>query len=128
MKQRILHFIITLMTLAILCISINACAAYVNKPPAISGITATHLLVYPKGTVELECIASDNEGDNMSFTWSSTDGEITGNGPKVTWTAPNEYGEFHIMVLVEDEDGGSSKDSITIGVVVNKNTKTTCCN
>jgi hypothetical protein len=127
MKQRIVQLVITGIILIITCTLLSACTAYINKPPKISGITATHLLVYPRGTVELECIASDSEGDDLTFRWTSTDGEITGNGPSVTWNAPNKYGEYYIMVVVEDEDGSSSQDSIMIGVVVNEHTKTTCC-
>jgi hypothetical protein len=127
MRQHTLRLILTTLILAVIIILVSACIANINIPPKISEIRATQYIVYPKGTVDLECIASDSEDGNLTFRWLSTDGEIVGNGAVATWKAPNKYGDVHIMVVVEDEDGGSSQESITIDVVVNENTKTTCC-
>jgi hypothetical protein len=124
-KMQIKTLIITFTVLVILCC--NGCSAALNKPPVISEIITSSNLVYPRGTVELECIARDSEGDSLSFKWSSTDGEINGSGPAVTWRAPNKYGDVHIIVTVEDEAGKTVRDTITIGVVVNENSNTKCC-
>ena len=122
-----MHVTISICILGVIFTLFGACTPYLNVPPKISEVTATHQNVYPRGTTELSCIASDNESDTLSFIWSSTDGEIIGSGPVITWRAPNKYGNFHIMVVVEDENGGSSQDTITISVVANENTETTNC-
>jgi hypothetical protein len=57
----------------------------------------------------------------MTFTWSCADGSFVGSGPIVTWNAPNAYGDFHIMVIVEDSSGKSSQATITIHAIVNTN-------
>lgn len=104
----------------------SACIASINQPPKISSLEADTMFVYPMGKAELRCIATDPDGDTMTFKWSCTDGTFVGEGPIVTWKAPNTYGNFHIMVIVEDSKGSSSQDTITIGVVVNENQKKGC--
>jgi len=112
--------------LFILLFSMMACTLSINQPPQISKLKATNLYVYPTGTTELQCIVSDPEGDTMEFKWSADHGSFTGSGPVVTWKAPNEYGDSHIMVIVDDSTGNSSRATITIKVVVNENQKQGC--
>jgi hypothetical protein len=97
-----------------------------NRPPQISALKASTLYVYPTGTTELQCIVADPEGDEMDFKWSANNGSFTGNGPVVTWKSPNEYGDFHIMVIVDDINGNSSRATITIKVVANENQQQGC--
>lgn len=106
---------------------LTGCAISANQSPKVSSIKADTKYVYLKGQAELECIALDPEGDPMTFTWSCTEGTFVGTGPIVIWQAPNAYGDFHIMVVVEDSNGHSSKANITIGVVVNENQECQSC-
>ena len=106
---------------------LTGCAISANQSPRVSSIKADTKYVYLKGQAELECIALDPEGDAMTFTWSCTEGTFIGSGPIVTWQAPNAYGDFHIMVAVEDSKGNNSKATITIGVVVNENQECQTC-
>jgi len=105
---------------------VSACNISVNQSPKISSLEADTMFVYPMGKTELQCIAADPDGDDMTFKWSCNDGTFTGTGPIVTWKAPNAYGNFHIMVIVEDSKGSSSQANLTIGVVVNKNQNKGC--
>ena len=88
-----------------------------DKPPVISSLEAQHMNVYPKGASEVRCVASDPEGDAVKFRWSSTGGTLTGDGATVNWESPNDYGDYHIMVVAEDSNGGSTEAVITISVV-----------
>lgn len=88
-----------------------------NKPPVISSLEAEYIDVYPRGDSDIRCIASDPEGDAVQFNWSSTGGTLTGEGATVTWESPNDYGDYHIMVIVKDVDGGSAEAALTISVV-----------
>ena len=119
-------FGIMLIILIIISLLASACSISVNQPPKISSLEADTMLVYPTGKAELQCIATDPDGDNITFKWSCTDGTFTGTGPIVTWKAPNAYGNFHIMVIVEDSKGSSSQGTLTIDVVVNENQKKAC--
>ena len=88
-----------------------------DKPPVISSLEAQHMNVYPRGASEVRCVASDPEGDAVRFRWSSTGGTLAGDGATVTWESPNDYGDYHIMVVAEDSNGGSTEAVITISVV-----------
>ncbi len=88
-----------------------------NKPPVISSLEAEYVDVYPRGGSDIRCIASDPEGDAVQFNWSSTGGTLTGEGPTVTWESPNDYGDYHIMVIVKDVNGGSAEATLTISVI-----------
>ena len=128
MKPRFcnIKFKIMLFILIIISPLASACTVSVNQPPKISSLEADTMFAYPMGKAELQCIATDPDGDNMTFKWSCTDGTFLGTGPIVTWKAPNAYGNFHIMVNVEDSKGSSSQGTLTIGVVVNENQKQGC--
>lgn len=105
----------------------TACSSPGNKAPQISGLEASTLYVYPKGKSTINCVVSDPEGDDITFKWSSSDGEFTGSGPVVTWKAPNQYGDFHIMVIAQDTNGNSDQATVTIEVIVNENEQKSCC-
>jgi hypothetical protein len=128
MKKKISPF---MFILVILLISVTAfyasCGPNRNRPPKISDIEATTMYVYPKGKSTINCIVTDPEGDDILFRWSCSDGEFVGSGPVVTWKAPNQYGEFHIMVIAEDTNGNSDQATLTIEVIVNENPKRSCC-
>ena len=128
MKNKFCPFLFILLALLIgTIVFFISCGSPHNKPPEISGIEASTLYVYPKGKSTINCNVSDPEGDDISFKWSCTDGEFIGSGPVVTWKAPNQYGQFHIMVIAEDTYGNSDQDTLTIEVIVNENQKKSCC-
>lgn len=114
------HYILIPLLIIILLINLS-CNLGPAQKPHISKLEATHLYVYPQGTTEIKCIATSPTGDNLIYKWSCTDGSIIGNGPIVTWKSPNKYGNFHIMITVEDSKGASDNATITISVVANKN-------
>jgi hypothetical protein len=104
-----------------ICLLTGGCVVSINMPPKIAGLEAQHLYLFPKQSTEIKCNVSDPEGDSMTFKWSCTDGSFSGTGPVVTWTAPNKYGDFHIIATVEDDNGNSSQSTVTINIVVDEN-------
>ena len=92
-----------------------------NKPPVISSLEAEYIDVYPRGGSDIRCIASDPEGDAMQFKWSSTGGTLTGDGATVSWESPDDYGDYHIMVIAKDVNGGSAEATLTISVIPRPN-------
>jgi hypothetical protein len=66
--------------------------------------------------VAIDCLAYDPDGDELTYQWSATGGEITGEGPFVSWVAPEELGTYTITVYVSDGTGGEMEESLDIEV------------
>ena len=64
----------------------------------------------------IECIAEDEDGDELSYSWSCDEGKISGDGAKITWTAPGKKAAPILTVMVMDEKGGSTTESIEFDV------------
>jgi hypothetical protein len=89
-----------------------------NQPPTITQLAAEHTVLYPLGNTRIECLAYDSDSDLLSYKWVSNDGLIVGNGSSVTWEAPRSYGDYHIMVSVDDGYGHSISKVVTVSVIV----------
>lgn len=107
----------SLIILVIVTILIGGCTP-ANQPPVISSLTASEGRVSPSGSSQIKCVASDPDGDELSYTWSAS-GDISGEGSVVTWIAPNAPGAYIITVKVTDGRGGEATVQLTIGVAVN---------
>ncbi len=92
----------------------------INQPPVISSLTPAQSQVYPLSIIEIQCVASDPDGDAISYAWSTTGGKFTGTGPTVSWIAPEYYGTYEVTVTVQDDKGNSTIKSITLRVVANR--------
>ena len=88
-----------------------------GKSSLISSLEADYTNVYPKGMSEIKYVTSVPEGDTVQFTWSSDGGDIIGEGSTVIWQAPNEYGDYHVMVTAKDNNGGKNEAVLTLSVV-----------
>ncbi len=122
-------FISIIALLAVLLVAASACAgASASKgTPVIYELSTDHTRLYPRTTAELKCVALDPDNDELFFKWSSTEGAISGDGPIVSWKAPDSYGDYHIMVIVEDAGGNSASSTITIDVIPNPNPGCSTC-
>ncbi len=87
-----------------------------NQSPAINKLTAQPRKIHPGTESLLTCFAEDPEGDEISYSWFSDSGEITGTGMEIVWTAPAIEGNYTINCYVEDNLGGSDLDSIIVSV------------
>lgn len=93
-----------------------------NNPPVIETISAEWHRLKKGSNTPITCLASDPDGDTLSYEWSAVDGDgnpagnFTGEGDTVTWFAPNNYGTYTITATVSDSRGG--QDSTTIDIVV----------
>ncbi len=97
---------------------ITSCAP-ANEPPVISSLTADKELVNPSGSCLVSCVASDPDGDELSYTWSASGGNISGEGAVITWVAPEEVGAYTITVKVTDIRRDEATAQLTINVAVN---------
>ena len=64
----------------------------------------------------IECIAKDEDGDALSYTWSCDEGKISGDGAKITWIAPGKKAAPTLTVTVTDAKGGSTIESMVFDV------------
>jgi hypothetical protein len=90
-----------------------------NNPPQIASITSSTERIVPGATVLLSCSATDPDADTLSYSWSASDGAVVGEGPEVTWIAPDFEGLFRVFVTVTDVSGGTAEQSVSLGVRTN---------
>ncbi len=88
----------------------------INHSPQIEGLNALPRKIDLGGLSEIECLAYDEDGDELSYHWSAGEGSIEGTGEKINWTAPLSQGNYYIKCIVDDGRGGQAEDSI--GIVV----------
>jgi len=78
-----------------------------NISPSIDNLVADAEWTTPSGSLQVVCNATDSDGDELSYEWSATGGDISGMGAVVNWTAPEEIGIYHVTVVVKDGHGSS---------------------
>jgi len=88
-----------------------------NHWPIITSLEAPER-VYPSGSCQIVCNASDPDGDELSYNWSASGGNISGTGSEVIWTAPEEIGIYDITVVVDDGHDGEDARSVTLNVTL----------
>ena len=110
---------ITSFTILVTAIFLISGCVPANHPPVITNLKAEPEAVFPSGVCQIECIASDEDDDELSYEWSASEGYIDGDEAIVTWSAPESEGIYNITVEVTDGNGGEVTDSITITVRVN---------
>jgi hypothetical protein len=87
-----------------------------NQSPAISELVANPSGILYGGSTTLTCMATDPDGDVVRYSWSASEGSITGVGNRVTWIAPNKGGNFNITVILSDGKGGETKGNVMVTV------------
>lgn len=74
-----------------------------NFPPVIMSLTAAPSSVEVNGTVHLTVVATDPNGDDLTYLWTATGGVFdVMDADEVTWTAPSSAGDYDITVEVSD--------------------------
>ena len=117
-KKRWLVIIVIVAAAVILAILLDTMLA--NHRPAITGLEADPEKVIPLGSCQIACNASDRDGDQLSYNWSASGGEINGEGATITWTAPRSEGSYNVTVIVTDGHGGEDTDYVIITVKTNR--------
>jgi hypothetical protein len=91
-------------------------AVRANKSPIITSLVADADWITPSGSMQVMCNASDPDGDELNYSWSTDGGDIYGTGVAVNWTAPQEIGAYNITVVVTDAYGGEDVGKLLIYV------------
>jgi hypothetical protein len=115
-KRRLLIIIGIVALVAVLVILFDTILG--NHQPVIAGLEAWERVI-PLGRCKIVCIASDRDGDALSYNWSASGGSISGAGAAANWTAPGSLGSYNITVTVTDGRGGEDTKQRIIEVKAN---------
>jgi hypothetical protein len=86
----------------------NASAEEMKKTP--------ELVIRKYETGAVECVAQDQDKDQLTYIWRASGGKIIGSGPNIEWLAAGDPGTYTINCEVSDGKGGTSSLTITISV------------
>jgi hypothetical protein len=89
-----------------------------NKPPTINSLVANAVWTTPSGSLQVTCNATDPDGDELSYEWTATGGNISGTGAVVNWTAPQEVGIYNVTVVVKDGHGREDTRFVSLSVAL----------
>ncbi len=98
----------------------SACAPG-NSSPQITSLSADPPTVGTGGNTTITCIASDPDGDTLTYSWSYSGpsiGSIVGTVSTVNWTVPDTEGTYTVSVTVADGKGGTDEASCSVTVEV----------
>lgn len=89
-----------------------------NQAPQIQEIRSNKTEIDALETVEVQCLASDPDNDDLEYRWRSTAGSFSngGVGNLLQWQAADTCGYFYLVCDVQDSLGGLAVDSIGISV------------
>jgi hypothetical protein len=87
-----------------------------NAAPEITGLAADPATVDPAGYCTVTCTANEPDGDDLSFTWGSSIGSVSGSGSAVTWYGPMDAGNYDVWVTVDDGQGKTDSDTVSVEV------------
>lgn len=94
-----------------------------NASPLVASITAAPAVVERGGEVSLSVIASDADGDALSYAWSGAEGwalDATDQASVVA-IAPDEPGaQATFMVTVSDEQGSEASAQVSVSTLPNQ--------
>jgi hypothetical protein len=91
-------------------------ASVTGGAPIITSVRASRSEVDPSATCVLTCMASDLDGDAMTYEWLAANGRIEGEGETVTWVAPEDPGLYKVTVVVSDVNGNQASKAVSLRV------------
>ncbi len=86
----------------------------INYPPYIEEITAENQIIDLSASTNIECLAGDANEDDLTYTWSASQGNIQGSGASIVFEAPNEQSSIYVVCAVNDPLEATVKDSVLI--------------
>ena len=119
MKEKRVKLIWLIAALSVFGIACSSGCHFNNNDPVINGLYAESNSLSVGQNSAVVAVASDPDGDDLKYQWFVSKGDISGEGYRITWTAPTTSGAYTISVKVTDDRGGESTMTLTLGVVPN---------
>jgi len=88
-----------------------------NEIPVISSVSANPTQVVVGQSTTITAVASDPDDDPITYSWSASQGTISGTGRQVTWTSSDQSGSVSIGLTASDNRGGQATNSVTVTVL-----------
>jgi len=95
-----------------------ACATH-NSPPIVNSLSAERDVVLTSESCRLCCEAVDFDDDELTYVWSSTAGDVCGDGAAAVWTDPGSEGIYRVNVRVLDSNCDEAIAFVNIAVRAN---------
>lgn len=89
-----------------------------NRAPEFQSMSTIAEWVTPGSSNYIAFSAQDPDGDEVTYEWHATAGELFGQGDSVVWLAPEEAGSYRVAVVARDAYGGEATREIPIGVML----------
>lgn len=87
-----------------------------NHAPSILRMGAAPRKINLHGTSAIQCTASDPDSNALAYSWSASEGAISGGGSAVTYNASGIAGNVIVYCTVDDGHGAQTTDSIGLEV------------
>ncbi|NIR40207.1 MAG: hypothetical protein GWN07_30770, partial [Actinobacteria bacterium] len=88
-----------------------------NQPPVVESVSADPLVLYPGETSDLTCVASDPDGDPLTYTWSAPLGTITPGAPGTAVFLADRPGNIAVTCSVTDPSAAPASGTVNLTVV-----------
>ncbi len=86
-----------------------------NLPPVVGAVTASPTQLLPGRTARLTCVASDPDGDALSYAWSADTGTLTPAGATATFVG-SQPGIATVTCSATDPQGASGSGTASLSV------------
>ncbi len=94
----------------------------VNNLPKVSMVTVSPSSITPSGVATVSVTATDDDNDELTYTYAVSGGTINGTGSSATWNAPSIAGVYTVNVTVSDGKGDATGSAVlTVQAPVNNN-------
>ena len=111
MKRNYNVLLVTALLLSILMVFDSCKKDEENTAPTISSVTVNPASVPASGMATVTVVASDPDGDALTYSYTVSGGAIAPNGASATWTAPSQAGAYSVTVTVSDGNGGQASNN-----------------
>jgi len=111
----------TVLVSLVIALLLAGCCPIANNAPQITSLSADPATVDPEADTTITCVATDADGDTLTYAWSYSGpavGGISGTGSTVEWTVPETEGTYTVSVTVSDGKGGTDEGSCAVTVEV----------
>lgn len=107
---------------ALTCIMITSCSSPdsvgpPNRPPVVKSLSANPVVLAAGETSVVTVVATDPEGNRLSYEWAADLGYLTGQGTEVFYAAPLCCASWAtVRVTVSDGNGGVAHETISLTI------------